>query len=303
MYYIFVVNSRKDKEFILDAVKQQISTVKIDYEIYCTQGSGDATRFTRIYCEFHQEDSVCFVACGGSGTANEVASGIMGYKNKSLAVLAYGITNDFTKNFPGRDFKSLKDIIEGEDSQIDVIKCNDDYCINVVNIGFDAQVAYVIDEIQTNGGRLASLRGVLRSLLFARYNAFKVIADGEKISSFRTLLCNVANGKYCGGDFFISPAALVDDGRMDICLFRSCSLISALLLLNKVQKGLHLHDSFCNNYLRYRKVRHLELYSKNMTYICIDGEMIASTKFVFDILPGSLTVRLPRLQAGEGLQK
>jgi len=303
MYYIFVVNNREDKKFILDAVKQQIPTVKIDYEIYCTQGTGDATRFTRIYCEFHQEDNVCFVACGGSGTANEVASGLIGYRNKSMAVLAYGITNDFTKNFPGRDFKSLKDIVEGEDKTIDVIKCNDDYCINVINIGFDARVAHELNEIYSAGGKYAYFRSISLCMLFYRYNALKIYVDGEKISSFRTLLCSVGNGRVCGGGFLISPYAIVDDGKMDVNVIKSCSLVETLMLLPKVQKGVHLDDAFCHNYVRYRRARHMEVYSKDLAYVCLDGEMIASTKFIIDLLPGALTVRLPKLQAGEGLEK
>lgn len=294
MYYIFVVNNREDKKFILDAVKHQIPSVNIDYEIYCTQGSGDATRFARLYCEFHQTDQVCFVACGGSGTANEVASGIIGYSNKSLAILAYGLTNDFTKNFPGRDFKSLKDIVDGEDRQIDVIKCNDDYCINVANIGFDARAAYEINEIQTRGGRYPIARGILRSLLFYRYNALKIVADGETVSTFRTLLCNIGNGKYCGGIFLTAPYAVVDDGRMDVCVIRSCTLVETLIMLPRVRRGEHLDDPFCQEHLRYRRVKHLELSSRDLMYICLDGEMTAATRFVFDIVPGALTLRLPQ---------
>lgn len=300
MYYIFVVNNREDKKFILDAVKQQIPTVKIDYEIYCTQGTGDATRFTRIYCEFHQEDKVCFVACGGSGTANEVASGLIGYHNKSLAVLAYGITNDFTKNFPGRDFKSLKDIVEGEDTVIDVIKCNDDYSINMINIGFDARAAYEINEIHERGGKNANLRAMIICMLLYRYNALKVFVDGEKISTFRTLLCNVGNGKICAGGYLMAPYAIIDDGRMDVSIIRSCSLLETLLLLSKVIKGEYLDDAFCHNYVRYRRTKHMELYCKDLTYVCLDGEMIASTKFIIDLLPNALTVRIPKLKAGEG---
>ncbi len=106
MHYIFVINGREDKRWIADEVDRQIRQLgsSLDYEIYTTSGAGDGTRFTRIYCDLHPNARVCFVACGGTGTLNEVASGLAGFKGKSLALLAFGTTNDFTKNFPDRDF-------------------------------------------------------------------------------------------------------------------------------------------------------------------------------------------------------
>ena len=76
MYYIFIVNGREDKGHILEDLNRQIQEVGVglDYEIYRTRGVGDGTRFVRIYCDLHPAAKVCFVACGGSGTMNEVAS-------------------------------------------------------------------------------------------------------------------------------------------------------------------------------------------------------------------------------------
>ena len=56
MHYIFVINGREDKRWIADEVDRQIRQAGsgLDYEIYTTSGVGDATRFTRIYCDLDQ---------------------------------------------------------------------------------------------------------------------------------------------------------------------------------------------------------------------------------------------------------
>ena len=122
MYWIFVVNGREDKRFIEVDLQKQLTGTGIEYEIYRTQGEGDATRFVRIYCDFHPEDEVCFVACGGNGTLSEVAGGVVGTRNKSVAMLAYGATSSFSCYFPGRNFRSVKDLIAGETRQSDIIR-------------------------------------------------------------------------------------------------------------------------------------------------------------------------------------
>lgn len=68
MYYIFVINGREDRAWILEEIKHQIqaSNVRFDYETYVTRGVGDGTRFVKIYCDLHPQSEVCFVACGGS---------------------------------------------------------------------------------------------------------------------------------------------------------------------------------------------------------------------------------------------
>ena len=103
MKYIFIVNGRADKAPYRKQIIEQIEqcTHGLNYEIYETEGMGDATRYTHVYCDLHPAEEVCFVACGGDGTINEVASGIAGFEHKSMAIIAIGGSgNDFIKYYP-----------------------------------------------------------------------------------------------------------------------------------------------------------------------------------------------------------
>ena len=155
MHYIFIINGREDKNFIANQVLRQIDEVGtgLDYELYRTTGVGDGTRFVHVWCDLHPNVECCFVACGGTGMVNEVASGMVGSKKKSLGILAYGETNDFTKYYPDRDFRSLRKLIAGTPRKIDIIRVGDNYAINVINIGFEAAVAVHQYSLREDGRR------------------------------------------------------------------------------------------------------------------------------------------------------
>ncbi len=301
MKYIFVVNGRFDKAHILPDLEAQLAGREVSYSIYVSTGIGDATRYVRMYCEFHPGEEVCFVACGGSGTVNEVVSGIVGAgPEKSLAIMAYGTTNDFTKCWPGRNFTSLQDLLEGEERRVDLVRCNDDYSLNVANIGFDAMVAYRANENIELGRSNPYGRSVFVSMLRSRYNHFKVWADGEKISPCLTMLCNVSNGRCCGGEFYCAPRAKVDDGLMEVCLIHSMPLPLFLRILPLYRSGRHLDSQRCMRHMKYRQAKKVVVESRRLLFVSLDGEITAARRFEFTILEKAVRLHLPKLQEEAG---
>ena len=295
MKYIFIINGREDKKFILPQVQSQLESLSSppEYDIYVTRGRGDATRHVRLYNDFHPGEIVCFVACGGTGTVNEVASGIVGFEGKSLAVLAYGESNDFIKNFPGRDFKSISAILGGEDKDIDIIKCNDDYAINTAHFGFDAFTAFEADGYISDRKSKPYIRGLIKSVLFHRFNRFKVLADGKKISGHLILLCLAGNGRYCGNMFCAAPKAELDDSLMDICLIKGISLLRFALMLPSYIKGTHIESFISRGAVKYVQCRKMEVFSKDLLLTCLDGEVSGSRHFSLKILGKAIRLRLP----------
>ena len=300
MYYIFIINGRSDKAGIKEAVMSQIENlgIRIDYETYCTEGVGDATRFVKIYCDLHPHDKVCFIACGGTGTVSEVAAGMVGYSGKSLAILAYGTTNDFIKCFPDRDFMSLPRIISGEERKVDIIRVNDSYAINVINVGFDAVVASTANHrIEDGHAEHAYDIGIIRAVLTSRYNRIKVVADGEKMNRRKLLLCTISNGRICGGEFLCAPRAELDDGLMEVCCIRPMLFVNFLRILPHYRRGAHLDIKWARRRLSYRRASHVDVFSKNLIDISLDGEILTGHKFSIDILPGEISLVIPSITA------
>ena len=297
MHYIFVINGREDKTFITAEVERQIAEVPgLDYEIYHTTGVGDGTRFVRIYCDLHPRVECCFIACGGSGTLNEVASGLVGFSRKYLGVLSYGLTNDFIKCYPDRDFKSLRKLLVGERRPVDIIRVNDSYAINVINIGFEAVVASRVYELESAGKTAHSVNwGILYAIFHGWRNKIRVYADDERMNFRRLFLCTLSNGRWVAGRYCCAPDADPEDGLIEFSLIRRIGLITFLRLLPLYRRG----EQFTRNpgkrkFIR-RRVRKVLLQSRNLVDICLDGEILSGHTFDIEVLPQSIQLILPSL--------
>ncbi len=300
MKFFFIINGRKDKAIIGQEVRKQLRMLAASFEewddqfdIYLTTGEGDATRFVRLYCDLHPAEKICFIACGGDGTINEVASGLVGFPGKSMSVLNIGGNSDFVKYFPDRNFKSIHDILAGENIALDIIKVNDSYSFNVADVGFDADVSNFANEYSLLGKKDPFKRGIARALLFSRFNKITVIADGEKLGN-RLLLCILANGRIYGDGMICAPKASMTDGLIDVCLLRPMLLWRFLYLLPIYSRGEHLENKLFKNKIIYRQAKHIDIASKkDLINIGLDGEVVPGTKFTVDILPQAINFRLP----------
>lgn len=301
MKYVFIINLHAGERLAGKRLDEQLADFKktIDYEKHITSSPKEATEFVKNYPDNGQE--VCFVACGGDGTLNEVVSGLVGEENKYFAVLPYGSGNDFVKYYDGYDFLSLDALISGEKKKIDVLKVNDKYSVNMCNIGLEAVVGFHANKVKNKGGKHAYFKGLIKGIFTGRYNKLDIFADGEKISGRHTLLCSVANGKYAGSKYMCAPKSENDDGLTDVCLFHSMSLIRFLFCVKYYVKGTHLELKSVAKKRVYRRVKEVEILSEKETGISLDGEMLKSKHFLITVLHKALNFLLPKKIAKEPL--
>ena len=298
MHYIFIINGREDKSRIAEDVERQIATAghRLDYEIYRTTGVGDGTRFVRIYCDLHPRVECCFVACGGSGTLNEVVSGMVGFPKKYLGIFSYGLTNDFIKCYPGRDFLSLPKLLAGEPRPVDVIRVNDSYAINVIDIGFEAVVAARVNDLAESGqGAYSINRGIVYALFRGFRNRIQVTADGERMNRRRLFLCTLSNGRWVAGQFLCAPDADPEDGLIEFSMIRRMNLLTLLRLLPLYRRGEQFERNPGKRKFIRRRVRKVQVQARDLIDICLDGEILSGHSFDIEILPQSIQLILPSL--------
>lgn len=307
MKYIYIINGRADKASQYSDFFAQLKEVPHTYEVYTTLGEGDATRYVRLYCDLHPDEEVCFVACGGNGIINGVASGLMGYleynsefriqnSKFSMAILYFaGATEDFIINYPGRNFRSVKEMLAGTVTPTDIIKVNDSYCLNVINLGFNSRVASRANELVAKGksAHEAYIRGVINAFLTSRFNRIRVTVDGERIARGLMVLCTIANGRRVGGEFNCAPTAKTDDGLIDVCYFRAMSLLRLLMLFPLYRSGQHIGSRPGRGKVLYRQAREVVVSSRDIIDIYLDGELLPGSHFEMKILPRALPLRLP----------
>lgn len=301
MHYLFIINGRADKVAAAKKLKARIEALPekpSSYEYYYTTAPHSATTFVKTYCQEHKDEKVCFVACGGDGTINEVACGLVGEKNKYLGIIAMGTGNDFVKYYKDKDFTSVEGLLKGSESRIDAIKINSDddtttHCVNITDIGFDAIVGDTGAKLSARGWKGAYRWGIVVAILKGRFNNIHITADGELLNPRRMLLCSLANNHYVGGEFFCAPRAVNNDGLIDVCLVKTISLFKFLQLLPIYTAGKHLDDTRFAKDIIYRQARRVEVSTPKVINICIDGEMISGSRFTAEILPGAVNIIIP----------
>ena len=193
MKHIFIVNPGAGQGTKGSELDAKIKELGIDYEIYETKGAKDATRYVRERCESGEE--LRFYACGGDGTLKEVMEGTVGFSNASLTCYPIGSGNDFVKCFGGKErFLDLEKLVYGKAQPTDIIKVDDEYCINACHFGLDSAVAKTMAKVKRKkiiGGKNAYITGVVKAFICDMKTKGKVIADGEVIAvcSFKRSVC------------------------------------------------------------------------------------------------------------------
>jgi len=300
MKHLFVINPKAGKKDHTKDITAEIKKyLKEDqYDIHITTKTLEARDFVKNYCQEHQSEELRIYSCGGDGTLNEVTNGAFGYKNVSVACYPSGSGNDFIKYFgTAKHFLNIENLINGDTVDVDLMKHDDRYILNICNMGFDANVAIRRERFKRLplfSGKGAYIAGVAVSLLSKLTHNFKVTIDDEIVHDGDGLLAAVANAICYGGGFYCAPRALVDDGLIDVCIVRKVSRIPFIKLIKFYKKGTHLDEPKLQRYIGYKKGKTVTVESEIPLNYAIDGELGVSKKITITIVPKSLKFVIPK---------
>lgn len=267
-----------------------------EYILYTTTAPGDATAYVAEQCRKHPGEPLRFYACGGDGTASEVARGMLGRQDAALGIIPCGSGNDLVRNYPHRDFRSIPAQLAGETVPIDLI----DFCgrtaVNLCNCGIDADVAHNMPLFRRLPG-VSGSRAYQLSILYTFFRPLgkraEVVLDGEPPLAADLLLLLCANGRYYGGGYQGAPLARMDDGLLDVCIVPKLGRLKILRILGKYQRGLHVSDPELTALVTYRQVRRVEVRFAQPVTMCLDGETFREAWMTAQVLPGAIRLVLP----------
>ena len=298
--HFFIINPKAGKLDISKKIVKEIEESFKDnnekFTIYITKDKNDATNYSKEVCEIEQ-GILKFYACGGDGTLNEVVNGIVGYSNAFVSVIPYGTGNDFVNNFTyHKDFFNIKEIINFNNEKIDLLKINNKYSVNLCNIGFDAKVARNISKFKRFpliSGQGTYTLSVFYTLLHKMHSNLEITIDNLEVLKGDFLLCIAANGMTYGGGYKGAPLAEVNDGLMDICIFKKVSRFKLLKLINIYKRGEHLENEEMKEYFIYRKCKTINIKSKEDLTVCIDGQIIIDKEINISIDNKAISFLIP----------
>lgn len=184
------------------------------------------------------------VVLGGDGTLHEAANGLLRAEVRErppIAIIPAGTGNDYAKlagTMGHAVHGAVQRIRRAEVRKFDVGLAWGEYFLNSVGIGFDAEVARVVNGWKRFTGMPAYLAAVLKVLSGFRTLELDVTCDEESFVG-HLLLLEVAIGPCVGGGFRLTPDASPDDGWLDICAIQRVSMPGILMRLPLVMVGKH----------------------------------------------------------------
>lgn len=251
------------------------------------------------------------VACGGDGTVNEVANGILAAgTDAELGIIPSGTGGDLrrTLNIPGSSRDAAVALRDGITRRIDVGKVDflDHHgrpasrCfLNVSSFGLAASIIKrvksqkLFDWLPIEGirGQANFAASTLQEVLDLDPVTIKVRIDGGDETLLQTINFCVANARYFGGGMMIAPDAKLADGMFDVVNIGDISTAKIILRAYTLYRGTHTALSEVKATL----AREIEVRSTDGTEILIetDGELPGKLPAKYSIIPQALKIRTP----------
>ena len=303
MKHLFIINpaagSRDRTEKYTRKIREICGARGLDYRIEVSGAPGECCRIAREAAATGEDYRI--YACGGDGTLNEVVSGVAGYDNAAVTCYRGGSGNDFVKIFGDPDaFADLERLLDCKEATFDLLRCNEDICLNICSVGLDARIGTDV----SNYKRIPLLSGFRAYAVSTVINVIRGIGehyvveiDGETIDGEQTMIC-VCNGRYYGGGFNPVPFADPCDGLMDVLVIKKVSRLLVPKVIGTYKAG---RFQELPHLVRHFRVKELTIRCDKPTPINLDGELrtaetvhiaVAKEKIRF-FYPKDLTYQLP----------
>ena len=234
-----------------------------------------------------REGFTTIVAAGGDGTVNEVVNGIAG-SDVALGILPVGTMNVFAAELglPGDLDEAWAIIQAGRTRPVDLLRANQQYFVQLAGVGLDAQV------VQATSWNSKKTFGPLSYLISAAQIAARkppriyVEADDEVREGSFVL---IGNGRYYGGPLAVFKDARIDDGKLDVLIFKNLAYLDIARYITNIFIGKHtdLPD------VEYFQTKKAVVRSEEDVPVEVDGEVVGSLPVTFRISSRKLKVVVP----------
>ncbi len=280
MRHVFIINPRAGRRDHTARIYQMAECLRERHGLECTcmltVRPGGGAEMVRRLAESGEELRV--YACGGDGTASEVANGLAGFPRAAMTCVPTGTGNDLLKNFgpDAEKFSDAENLWNGPVRSLDLIDCSGRYCLTIACSGIDAQVAESVRRfgasplLKGRGKYLASVAA--NFLLHPIGHHWTVTLDGETAEGDFALV-SVCNGRYYGGGSMPVPEARMDDGVLQTILVKDISKAAFARLFGAYSAG---RAREFPRVVRIVEAREITISAAEDIVTCLDGECFRS---------------------------
>lgn len=300
MIYHFILNPKSGRPRKLENTEEIIKSAckkrQLSYHIYYTTCQGDATEYVRSMIRISQERQR-FISIGGDGTLNEIINSAPCNSNVEFGVVPYGSGNDFVRNFKNKDlFYDIEAQIDGGTVSLDLIKYNDAYCVNMLNIGFDCAAAHEASKLRRKkfiSPAFSYTLGVIKVFFRKIGTKMRLIFDDGEVWDDVFTLTAIGNGKFCGSGYSALPNAKMTDGLADICSINKVSRRAFLSFVKSYKYGTYPENPKAMKYFNLKKASHLKIEFDAPVPICVDGEIKGAKTLDISVVRNAFNFVIP----------
>lgn len=302
--YHFIVNpaSRSGQgEKYWNKIEAYLKEHGIGYQAHISSHCGHVAKIMQELTEdlVISGEKLFIILLGGDGTVNEALQGVMNFENITLGYIPTGSSNDLARDLGiSKDpIAALEHILQSPTihaMDMGIVEYKDAMNDNAVtqkrrfavscSIGFDAAICEEVMRSRLKKilnriglGKLVYLMIALKQLIGTRsIDASLFLPDGTKISIRNLLFLAGMNHRFEGGGFMFSPAAIDNDGIMDICCASNATKLKILRVLPTAFKGNHLRFPELDDY----HVPSYEVSTQKPMWIHVDGEPLVMTTHI-----------------------
>ena len=257
-----------------------------DALLYATASAGDAEHLARnaVAEGFEQ-----IVAAGGDGTIHEVVNGLAG-SEAALGLMPMGTMNVFANELglPANDLGRCWDIIRAEQTRlVDLPTANGKHFVQLAGVGLDAQVVKETSRaFKRNFGPLSYL---VSAAQVAARRPPRLLIESEDAKSEEGTFVLVGNGRLYGGPFPFFKRAAIDDGLLDVLVFKQLGYLELLKYLQNVI----FTSAITTREVEYFQTPRLRVSSLEEVPVELDGELCGGCPVEFQVKPRQLKVLAP----------
>jgi diacylglycerol kinase family enzyme len=162
---------------------------------------------------------------------------------------------------------------------------------NIAGVGLDARVCEMVNAAKKQGkrGKILYLSALIYNIIHRSSSLAKVVCDGKEIFTGAYLSMAFGIGKYSGGGMRQTPAAVIDDGLLDMTLIPEIAMSRILVEAPRLFTGSFLKVpelTSCRG-----KVLTVIPYGDNAAEpVEVDGEVVGKAPVRFEVRPDRINV-------------
>lgn len=272
-------------------------------ELVETHKAGDATWFAR---QATRDKLDLVLVAGGDGTINEAANGLVG-SNTILGIVPVGTGNILAHQMhmpilsimpPHQIDEVTEALLASRVQRVDAGIINGRYFICWAGAGLDAEIAAHLEPRTRYTKRLRTLPYIIAAFSVASwFKGFRtrVSVEGRAFNT-RALLILASNIQIYAAFFTIARHAYMDDGLLDIFVFKGLGLGYALRhFVNMLIGQRHLNDPAVIQVL----ARRIQLETTPRVAVHLDGDPFGETPAIISLEPGVLRFLTPPQAPGD----